>query len=86
MMGIADELEGADMTKRSQTRYAVQGLTCNRCLVSAMEAVRALPGVRGVAMDLVPSGDSRIAVSPANAATADQVRASLRTVGFELTL
>lgn len=74
------------MTKMRQTRYAVQGLTCNRCLVSAIDAVRALPGVRAVTMDLVPSGDSRIAVGPAGSATADQVRASLRKVGFELTL
>lgn len=71
-------------TKR-QTRYRVRGLTCNRCLVSALEAVRAMPGVRRVTMSLVPSGESLLTVTPASAATGSELRARLGDVGFELT-
>ncbi|MCC2592506.1 hypothetical protein LKO27_03600 [Tessaracoccus sp. OS52] len=73
------------MRKMTQTTYGVRGLSCQRCLVSALDAVRALPGVRAVAMDLVPSGESLLTVAPADAVTGDQVRASLGTAGFELT-
>lgn len=74
------------MTKLSQTRYGVRGLTCNRCLVSALEAVRALPGLRRVAMSLVPSGESLLTVTPSDVATGSELRALLGSVGFELTL
>lgn len=74
------------MTKLSQTRYGVRGLTCNRCLVSAVEAVRALPGLRRVAMSLVPSGESLLTVTPSDVATGSELRALLGSVGFELTL
>lgn len=74
------------MTKPSQATYGVRGLTCNRCLVSALEAVRSLPGIRRVVMSLVPSGESLLAVTPAGAATGSELRARLGSVGFELTL
>lgn len=85
-MGAADELERVrDMTKMTQTTYGVRGLSCHRCLVSAIDAVRALPGVQAVAMDLVPQGESLITIAPAGAVTGDEVRATLGGAGFELT-
>lgn len=64
--------------------YGVRGLTCWRCIVSAIEGVRALPGVNGVQVDLVPFGESRVSVVPDGAVTRDQVRGSLGHAGFEL--
>jgi copper chaperone CopZ len=64
--------------------YGVRGLTCWRCIVSAIEGVRALPGVNGVQVDLVPFGESRVSVVPDGAVTRDQLRGSLGHAGFEL--
>ena len=63
--------------------YGVSGLMCVRCVVSAIEEVRALPGVNGVGVDLVPFGESLVTVMPARAVTTDQVRTSLGRAGFE---
>lgn len=73
------------MTRAGAATYGVRGLTCVRCVMSAIEAVRALPGVRGVGVDLVPFGESLVTVDPATAAAGEQVRASLGQAGFELT-
>lgn len=73
------------MAKVSAATYGVRGLSCVRCLVSAIEEVRALPGVYEVGVDLVPFGESLVTVVPATAANRDQVRASLDRVGFEVT-
>jgi len=73
------------MSRLKQTTYGVRGLTCARCLMSAIEEIRRLPGVRAVAVDLVPFGESLITVAPAGVASADQVRARLDRAGFELT-
>lgn len=64
--------------------YGVRGLTCWRCMVSVIEGVRALPGVDGVQVDLVPFGESRVSVVPEGAVTREQVRGSLGHAGFEL--
>jgi copper chaperone CopZ len=64
--------------------YGVRGLTCWRCMVSVIDEVRALPGVHGVQVDLVPFGESRVSVVPEGAVTRDQVRGSLGRAGFEL--
>ncbi len=64
--------------------YGVRGLTCWRCMVSLIDEVRALPGVDGVQVDLVPYGESRVSVIPDGAVTRDQVRGSLGHAGFEL--
>ena len=73
------------MTRARPATYGVRGLTCVRCVVSAIDEVRALPGVDGVGIDLVPFGESLVTVVPATAADGEQVRASLDRVGFELT-
>jgi copper chaperone len=67
---------------RSAT-YGVRGLWCVRCVVSAIEEVRALPGVRGVGVDLVPFGESFVTVLPSGVVTPEQVRATLGRLGFE---
>ncbi len=69
----------------TQTTYGVRGLSCWRCMVSAIEAVRALPGVHTVGMNLEPLGESLLTLAPAGAVTSDQVRATLDRSGFTLT-
>jgi len=64
--------------------YSVRGLTCWRCMVSVIDEVRALPGVDGVQVDLVPFWESRVSVVPEGAVTRDQARGSLGRAGFEL--
>lgn len=64
--------------------YGVRGLTCVRCLVSVIDGVRALPGVEGVGVDLVPFGESRVSVVPSGAVTRDQVRGVLDEAGFTM--
>lgn len=64
--------------------YGVRGLTCVQCLVSVFEHLRALQGVDGVRVDLVPFGESRVSVIPDGAVTPEQVRSSLDRAGFEV--
>jgi copper chaperone CopZ len=64
--------------------YGVRGLTCARCLVAAIEGLRALPGVDQVGVDLVPFGESRITVGPASSASKAAVQATLARAGFLL--
>ena len=54
-------------------------------MISAVDAVRALPGVHTVALDLEPHGESLLTLAPAGAVICDQVRATLDRSGFELT-
>ncbi len=62
----------------------MRGLTCPKCLVSAMDEVRALPGVDAVRLDLVPDGESLLTVAPARAVSGEQMDTTLRRVGFEV--
>lgn len=66
--------------------YGVRGLTCVRCLVSVIDEMRALPGVEGVRVDLVPFGESRVSLDPDGAVTGNQMRRSLDRAGFELVM
>ncbi len=73
------------MTTMTQATYGVRGLSCWRCMISAVDAVRALPGVHTVGMDLEPHGESLLTLAPAGAVTSAQVQATLDRSGFELT-
>ena len=72
------------MARSRVTTYGVRGLMCARCLVSAVEELRQLPGVRSVGVDLVPNGESFVSIAPGGSASAEQVRAQLRHAGFEV--
>jgi len=73
------------VTTMTQTTYGARGLSCWRCMISAVDAVRALPGVHTVALDLEPHGESLLTLAPAGTVTSDQVRATLDRSGFEPT-
>ncbi|HEY3407631.1 MAG TPA: heavy metal-associated domain-containing protein [Propionicimonas sp.] len=64
--------------------YRVRGLTCSGCVGTALDELRALPGVERILMTLVPFGVSSVRIEPHDAATAEQVRAGLRRVGFRI--
>ncbi len=63
--------------------YGVAGLTCPDCLVLLMERVRHLPRVREVTIDLEPAGESSLTIAPADAVSADEVRALVDEIGFD---
>ena len=64
--------------------YRVRGLTCSRCVGTALEELRLLPGVDQIKVKLVPFGVSLVTILPVNGPTAEQVRAGLRRAGFRV--
>lgn len=45
------------------TDYRVNGMTCSHCVAAVTAELSKLPAVRGVAVDLVPGGLSRVTVT-----------------------
>lgn len=64
--------------------FRVSGMTCDHCVVAVTEEVSAVPGVSGVAVDLVPGGVSAVVVSAEAAVDVDAVRAAVDEAGYEL--
>ncbi len=63
------------------TIYAVTGMTCEHCVRAVTQELGSLGGVRGVTVDLVPGGQSRVTVT-SDAPVADQaVAAALDEAG-----
>ena len=62
-------------TIRRVSTFGVGGLTCPDCLVLLMERVRHLLGVREVTVDLEPAGESSLTIAPAEAVSAEDIRA-----------
>ena len=59
-------------------------MMCPRCLVTAFEEVRGLPGVDEVTVRLVAYGESRVTIVPAEAVSRDELLISLGRVGFDV--
>lgn len=70
-------------TIRRVSTFGVSGLTCPDCLVLLMERVRQLPGVREVTVDLEPAGESSLTIAPAEAVSAEEIRALVDEIGFD---
>lgn len=66
----------------SRSSYTVAGLTCGACIAEVMEAVRLLPGVTGVAVDLVIDGGSSLIVYSDRAVNPAAVLACLDRAGY----
>jgi copper chaperone CopZ len=45
------------------TTYSVTGMTCEHCVHAVTEELTGIEGVSGVDVDLVPGGESRVAVT-----------------------
>ena len=70
-------------TIRRVSTFGVSGLTCPDCLVLLMERVRQQPGVREVTVDLEPAGESSLTIDPAEAVSAEEIRALVDEIGFD---
>jgi copper ion binding protein len=65
----------------SDATYTVTGMTCEHCVRSVTEEVRAIDGVTDVAVDL-PTG--KVTVSSTRELGADDVRAAVEEAGYQL--
>lgn len=69
----------------SQTQsYHVRGMTCGHCAGSVSREIEALPNVTGVAVDVVPQGDSTVTVTSSVGLDADSVRDAVARAGYEM--
>lgn len=66
------------------TDYLVHGMTCGHCVAAVTAELNALPGVRGVAIDLVAGGDSTVTVTSAGPLPEQAVRGAVDEAGYEL--
>lgn len=64
--------------------YGVEGMTCSHCVASVTEELSRLDGVKGVDIDLVAGGVSRVTVASDAALSDDQVAAAIDEAGYEL--
>ncbi len=67
-----------------KTKYEVRGLGCASCLVKLVEAVRGVPGVDAVAVDMVRDGTSSLTVHTRVPLAVETVPEVLRDAGFWL--
>lgn len=66
------------------TTYAVSGMTCGHCVNAVTEELGALPGVRTVAVDLVPGAPSAVRVVSDSELDLTQVRDAVEEAGYVL--
>lgn len=64
--------------------FAVTGMTCGHCVSSVSEELRAIPGVRGVEVDLVAGGTSTVRVDADGPLDPAAVRAAVVEAGYTL--
>jgi copper chaperone len=64
--------------------YAVSGMTCEHCVRAVTEELSALPGVRAVAVELVPGGTSAVTVTASAPLAPADVRAAVDEAGYDL--
>ncbi len=63
------------------TIYAVTGMTCEHCARAVTQELESLGGVRGVRVDLVPGGESRVTVTSEAPVPGQAVAAALDEAG-----
>lgn len=64
--------------------YAVAGMTCGHCVTAVTDELTQLPGVTGVAIDLVAGGTSTVHVVSDSTLDEASVRAAVDEAGYEL--
>ena len=64
--------------------YQVRGMTCGHCAGAVTSELEALDTVIGVTVDVVPQGDSTVAVTSSAGLDQDAVRAAVARAGYEL--
>lgn len=68
----------------STVTYEARGLTCPRCMVTVMDQIRTLPGVKRVRVDLVQGGASPVIVTAEPAVAAETIRQRVQKAGFHM--
>jgi Cu+-exporting ATPase len=63
--------------------FVVQGMNCNSCVERVQKAIRQLPGIASVQVD-VASGDVAVEHEPGKA-TPEQIRQQITTAGYTAT-
>jgi copper chaperone len=63
------------------TTYAVTGMTCEHCVRAVTSELSDIGGVTGVAVDLVPDGESRVSVTSTDPLPAPAITAALDEAG-----
>lgn len=81
---MADGMKARQERRAPGATYRVRGLTCSRCVGTALDELRLLPGIERIGVRLVPFGVSLVTIEPLDGATVEQVRAGLRRVGFRI--
>lgn len=76
---------GTTSEASAPTVYEVAGMTCGHCAGAVTEALRRIPGVEDVTVELVPGGASTVAVVSSGPVGEDDVRAAIDEAGYELT-
>jgi len=75
----------AESSASAQTQdFAVAGMTCGHCVSSVSEELGAIPGVRGVEVDLVAGGTSTVRVDADGPLDPAAVRAAVDEAGYTL--
>lgn len=69
--------------REAGSTYAVEGLTCGLCLAKLIEAVRPLPHVTGVMVDLVVGGPSYMTIEADHTVAVEAVLARVHDAGFQ---
>jgi len=64
--------------------YQVRGMTCGHCVGAVTSELQALATVTGVAVDVVPQGDSTVTVTSSTGLDTDSVRDAISRAGYEL--
>jgi copper chaperone CopZ len=65
----------------TSTTFHVTGMTCEHCTRAVMAELRALDGVTGVTVDLVPGGASAVTVESTAPLAGEEVAAALDEAG-----
>ena len=72
------------MAEQQTETFGVDGMTCGHCVMSVDEALRELPGVTNVDVNLVAGGRSTATVTSAEALDHAQVAAAVTEAGYSL--
>lgn len=64
--------------------FSVVGMTCDHCVAAVTQEVSRVPGVRDVAIELVPGAASTVTITSDLPVSEDDVRAAIDEAGYDL--
>ena len=66
------------------TTYAVDGMTCNHCVLAVTEEMQLIPGAESVTVHLVTGGASQVTVTSETLLDRSLVAAAIEEAGYQL--